>query len=115
MADLRYRTFRMKVYARLCPADLSAGDREQLLQLLEALDEDGMEALFAGLPPDPRRQRALEALREARALGDRLNVMDRTLPALPHSEIAGIYERLRALGGVIDELEAQPAGGPAGR
>jgi len=110
MADLRYRTFRMKVYARFCPADLAAKEREAVGGMLDRLDEDGMEAFYGRLPTDPRRQKVLEILREARGLGDRLNVMDRTVPALPHTEITATYDRLRALGGLIDELEASGTG-----
>jgi hypothetical protein len=106
MADLRYRTFRMKAYSRFCPADLGTEGRETFARLVDRLDEDGMEAFFASLPPDARRVKVVEVLKEARALGERLNVMDRTLPALPHSEIAGAYERLRELGGMIEELDA---------
>ncbi len=106
MADLRYRTFRMKAYARFCPSELSPADRQTFLGLLDRLDEDGMEAFFAGLPADARRKKALDILKEARAIGDRLNMMDRTLPALPHTEITDAYARLRDLGGMLDELEA---------
>jgi hypothetical protein len=106
MADLRYRTFRMKVYARFCPADLGPEVRDRFGRLVDQLDEDGMEAFFGSLPADPRRSKALEILKEARALGDRLNVMDRTLPALPHAEISRTYDRLRELGGMVEELDS---------
>jgi hypothetical protein len=39
-------------------------------------------------------------------LGERINVLDRSLPALPHAEITECYERLRALGNEIGDLEA---------
>lgn len=103
MSDLRYRTFRMKVYAHLCPPDLRAQDRERFLRLLDDLDEDGMIGFFQQLPLNPSLARLLGLLKEARELGDRLNVMDRTLPVLPHSEIAACYERLRALADVIGD------------
>jgi ferritin-like metal-binding protein YciE len=48
----------------------------------------------------------MEILKEARALGERINVLDRTLPALPHAEIAECYSRLRALGNEIGDMEA---------
>ncbi len=110
MADLRYRTFRLKVYADFCPPGLPTREREALGTLVDRLDEDGMEKLFGTFAEDARRARVLEILKEARALGERLNVMDRTLPALPHTEISATYERLRALGAEIDELHAQEAG-----
>ncbi len=106
MADLRYRTFRMQVYARLCPTTLAQADREEFLRLLDRNDEDGVEQFFRRLPADANMNRVLTILKEARDIGDRLNVMDRTLPALPHSEISQCYARLRELGSQIGDLEA---------
>ena len=107
MADLRYRTFRMKAYAQMCPRDLRSSDRDRFLRLLDEMDEDGMIDFFQQVPLEPKQARAFGMLREAREIGDRLNAMDRTLPVLPHSDIAACYERLRALG---DEIgEALPA------
>lgn len=106
MPDLRYRSFRMQVYARLCPTDLRPSDRERFLQLLEASDEDGMTVFFQQLPSEPRLARALASLKEARELGDRLNAMDRTLPVLPHTEISACYDRLRALGNDVGDMIA---------
>lgn len=94
----------MKVYARLCPPDLRPEDRERFLTLLDELDEDGMIALFQQVPLDAHLGRVLRILGEARELGDRLNVMDRTLPALPHTEITACYDRLRTLGDEIGDL-----------
>lgn len=106
MPDLRYRTFRMKVYARLCPRDLAPEERENFLALLDRLDEEGMEAFFGARPLESQVKRVIEILKEARALGDRVNVLDRTLPALPHAEIGECYDRLRALGNEIGDLDA---------
>jgi hypothetical protein len=106
MPDLRYGSFRIQVYARLCPTDLRPADRERFLRLLEASDEDGMTAFFQQLPSEPKLARALGVLREARDLGDRLNAMDRTLPVLPHTEIAACYDRLRILGNEIGDMIA---------
>ena len=106
MPDLRYRTFRMKVYARLCPPDLPPQERERFLILLDRLDEDGMEGFFSERPLDPQIKGAVQILKEARDLGERINVLDRTLPVLPHVEITECYNRLRALGSVIGDLEA---------
>jgi hypothetical protein len=106
MPDLRYRTFRMQVYARLSPRELAPEDREKFLAILERQDEEGMEAFFGGRPLESHAQRAMEILKEARALGERINVLDRTLPALPHAEIAECYSRLRALGNEIGDMEA---------
>ena len=106
MADLRYRTFRMKVYARLCPQDLRPADRERFLRLLDELDEDGVIAFFQQMPWDAQMARVVGILKEARELGDRLNAMDRTLPVLPHPEITACYDRLRALGDEIGDLVA---------
>lgn len=106
MPDLRYRTFRMRVYARLSPQDLAPEDREKFLTILERYDEEGMEAFFEGRPLESHAKRVMEILKEARTLGERINVLDRTLPALPHAEIAECYSRLRALGNEIGDMEA---------
>ncbi len=106
MPDLRYRSFRMKVYARLCPPDLSPENRERFLALLDRQDEEGMEAFFAKRPLEDQAKRVVVILKEARELGERVNVLDRTLPSLPHAEITECYLRLRALGNEIGDLEA---------
>jgi hypothetical protein len=106
MPDLRYRTFRMKVYARLCPANMRPQDRDRFLRLLDEMEEDGMVAFFKHVPLDPQLARILAILTEARELGDRLNAMDRTLPVLPHAEITACYDRLRVLGDEIGDLVA---------
>lgn len=106
MADLRFRTFRLKVYTRLCPADLTPQERARFLDLLDRLDEDGMEAFFEQRTLEPRFRRVTQILGEARELGERINVLDRTLPVLPHGEITECYNRLRALGDEIGDLEA---------
>jgi hypothetical protein len=96
----------MKTYARLLPAGIEATARETFYRLLEASDEDGMAGFFRQIPASPPLGRALEILREAREIGDRLNVMDRTLPVLPHTEIAACYVRLRSIGDELANLEA---------
>jgi hypothetical protein len=106
MSDLRYRTFRMKVYARLCPPNLSQEEREKFSALLDRQDEEGMEAFFGGRPLESHAKRVMGILKEARALGERVNILDRTLPSLPHAEITECYTRLRALGNEIGDLEA---------
>ncbi len=106
MADLRFRTFRLKVYTGLCPKDLSSDERQEFLGLVEHQDEDGMEVFFSRRQPSAEVKRAVEILKEARGLGDRINVLDRTLPALPHAEITECYARLRALGNEIGDLQA---------
>jgi hypothetical protein len=65
-----------------------------------------MEDFLAARPLESRVKRVIEILQEARRLGERINVLDRTLPALPHSEIAQCYDRLRTLGNEIGDLEA---------
>ena len=109
MSDLRFRTFRMKVYSRLLPKDASRQDREQLLAMADRLDEDGVTAFFAQRPISPQVRRVLEILTSARQLGERINVLDRTLPVLPHAEITECYHRLRALGNEVADLEAAGA------
>lgn len=106
MPDLRYRSFRMKVYARLCPSGLRPEDRERFLALLDRQDEEGMETFFGGRPLEKDASRVVGILKEARGLGDRINVLDRMLPSLPHAEITECYTRLRALGNEIGDLEA---------
>ncbi len=109
MPDLRFRTFRLKVYSRVCPTDLTPEERERFLTLLDQLDEDGMEAFFDERPLDVQTKRVIHILKEARSLGDRVNVLDRTLPVLPHVEITECYHRLRVLGDEIGDLEAAGA------
>jgi len=106
MTDLRFRSFRMKLYARLCPPELVPGDREEYFRLLDEMDEDGMERFFQRVPVDQRLAHVLGILKEARQLGDRLSVLDRTLPTLPHIEITECYRRLRTLGEQVGDLEA---------
>jgi hypothetical protein len=106
MPDLRFRTFRMKVYAHLCPSDLAQEERESFLALLDRQDEEGMETFFGGRPLESHEKRVVGILKEARELGERINVLDRILPSLPHAEITECYTRLRALGNEIGELEA---------
>jgi hypothetical protein len=106
MADLRYRTFRMAVYARLCPQDLRPEDRTRFVGLLDERDEGGVIAFFQQLPLDAQTARVIAILKEAREIGDRLNAMDRTLPVLPHTEITACYDRLRTLGNEIGDLVA---------
>ncbi|HYL81178.1 MAG TPA: ATP phosphoribosyltransferase regulatory subunit [Candidatus Acidoferrum sp.] len=109
MADIRFRTFRLKVYGRLCPAAVSREEREELLNLLDRLDEDGIEEFFKRHPLTAEGARAIAILREARELGERINVLDRVLPVLPHAEITQCYDRLRELGDEIGNLEAAGA------
>ena len=106
MPDLRYRTFRIQVYARLSPPDISPDDRERFLAVLDRQDEEGMEAFFEGRPVDTHAKRVIDILKEARTLGERINVLDRTVPVLPHAEISECYSRLRALGNEIEDLDA---------
>ncbi len=106
MADLRYRTSRMAVYAWLCPRELRPDDRDRFLRLLDELDEDVVIAFFQQMPLEAQTARIIKILGEARELGDRLNAMDRTLPVLPHTEITACYARLRVLGGEIGDLVA---------
>jgi hypothetical protein len=107
MSDLRFRSFRMKIYARLCPASLGPKERDEFFRLLDELDEDGMEKYFQRMPLEGRLGEVLALLKQARALGDRLGVLDRTVPSLPHVEIAECYDRLRTLGDQIGNLEAE--------
>lgn len=109
MADLRYRTFRAQVYGRLCPANLSAEERASFLEILGQHDEDGLVRFFESHPLDGRAQKALTLLKEAREIADRLNILDRTLPALPHAEIGDAYARLRQLGAEIESLQTADA------
>jgi hypothetical protein len=106
MSDLRYRTMRLKVYAQLLPPEAAGQDRQEFLDSLDRMDEDGIAGFFERVPLEGTLKRLLGILREARELGDRLNAMDRTLPVLPHTEIATCYRRLRALGDEVGDLTA---------
>ena len=109
MADLRFGTFRMKVYARICPPQVSPEEREAFVQLIDRQDEDGVVAFFARHPGDANSQRVRMILQEAREIGDRINILDRTLPSLPHTEINECYGRLRSLGDELASIEASGA------
>lgn len=109
MADLRFQTFRMKMYARLCPKKLSPQELQEFHHTLDRMDEDGVEAFFDRHPLTPEVKRAVQVLREARELGDRINVLDRTLPVLPHTEITECYNRLRSLAEEVGNLDAAGA------
>ena len=106
MSDLRFRQFRMKVYARLCPSELVPSEGEEFVRLLDGEDEDGMEGFFRRVPVDAKLSQVLHILREARELGARLSVLDRTVPTLPHREVSECYQRLRTLGEQVGDLEA---------
>ena len=106
MSDLRFRQFRMRVYAHLCPSELVPAEREEFARLLDGEDEDGMEGFFRRVPLDVNLTQVLRILREARELGTRLSVLDRTVPTLPHREISECYRRLRALGEQVGDLKA---------
>ena len=109
MSDLRFRTFRFKVYARLLPAGATAQHRARLTALVDQMDEEGITTFLEERTLAPPVRRVLEILKAARDLGDRINVLDRTLPILPHAEITECYEQLRALGAEVAELEAAGA------
>ncbi len=109
MSDLRFRTFRLRVYPRLLPVDATAQVRAQVTAMVDRLDEEGVIAFLEGRTLAPAGRRVLDILKAARELGDRINVLDRTLPVLPHAEITECYERLRALGAEIAELQAAGA------
>jgi hypothetical protein len=106
MSDLRFRTFRMRIYAGLCSTEGLRTSRARMGELLDRGDEDGMEALVGELPLDAAQREAVNLLREARQIGERLSVMDRTLPSLPHAEIGVCYRRLRELADALDVLLA---------
>jgi hypothetical protein len=97
---------RVKVYAQLLPPGTAAQERQEFLEDLDRVDEDAIADFFKRVPTEGPVKRLLEILREARELGDRLNAMDRTLPVLPHTEIATCYRRLRALGDEVGDLAA---------
>jgi hypothetical protein len=70
------------------------------------MDEDAIAGFFERIPAESTTKHLLEILREAREIGDRQNAMDRTLPVLPHTEIAACYRRLRSLGDEVGDLAA---------
>jgi len=94
------------VYAGLCQPEVAPEERAAFLEALDRQDEDGLVALLARQATGARGRRAMAILREARELGERIDILDRTLPALPHGELAGCYARLRELEGEIAGLEA---------
>jgi len=105
MADLRFRTTRVQVLARLCPVHATAEERQEFVATIDRQDEEGVVAFLARHPADPAAQRLLKICRQAREIADRLNTLDRTLPGLPHSEICACYETLRSLERDIVPLE----------
>jgi hypothetical protein len=97
---------RLKVYAQLLPPETAVRERQEFLGYLDRMDEDAIMGFFDRVPLAGTVKRVLGILREARELGDRLNAMDRTLPVLPHTEIATCYRRLRVLGDEVGDLAA---------
>jgi hypothetical protein len=106
MAELRFRTFRVKVYARLCPPEVMPEERAAFIQAVDRQDEEGLVEFLCRQPKSASRERVMKILQEARELGDRLNVLDRTLPSLPHPEVHQCYARLRELGDEVAGMEA---------
>lgn len=107
MADLRFRTFRIRILSRLCPPDLTDEDRAFVAGAYEKVDEEGLVEFLKKKGVSERGQRIMEILAEAKAISERINEYDRTLPVLPHVELSKAYTRLRALGDAVEEIEAE--------
>lgn len=96
MLDIRYRIDRMKALHALGESDLAEAQAQQLNELHQTQDEDGMLALLEGATLTPLAKQMLEILRQAKLVGERLTELSRTIP-LPHEKIQELYPLIRDL------------------
>lgn len=107
MADLRFRTFRIRILSRLCPPNLTDEDRAFVASAYDKVDEEGFVEFLRKKGVSEKGQRIMKLLAEAKGISEKINEYDRTLPMLPHVELSKAYTRLRALGDAVEEIEAE--------
>lgn len=96
MLDIRYRIDRMKALHAMRESGLTETQAQQLDELYQARDEDGMLALLGSTTLTPQAKKMFEILREAKLVGERLTELSRTIP-LPHEKIQELYPQIRDL------------------
>lgn len=96
MLDIRYRIDRMKALHALRESGLTEAQAQQLDELCQAQDEDGMLALLEGATLTPSAMHKREILKQAKLVGDRLTELSRTIP-LQHDKIQELYPQIRDL------------------
>ncbi len=94
MLDIRYRIDRMKALHALRESGLTETQAQQLDELYQARDEDGILALLEGATLTPLARKTCEILRQAMLVGERLTELSRTIP-LPHEKIQDLYPQMR--------------------
>ena len=94
MLDIRYRIDRMKALHALRESGLTVTQAQQLDELYQARDEDGMLALLEGATLTPLVRKTFEILRQAQLVGERLTELSRIIP-LPHEKIQELYPQMR--------------------
>src|SRR5574337_1317910 len=106
MLDIRYRIDRMKALRALAESGLTETQAQQLDELHQARDEDGMLALLDGATLSPPAQQKLEILRQAKLLGERLTQLSRVIP-LPHEKIQELYPQIRQIKLAYERLSTE--------
>lgn len=96
MLDIRYRIDRMKALHAMRESGLTETQAQQLDELYQARDEDGMLALLESATLTPQAKKMFEILRQAKLVGERLTELSRTIP-LPHEKIQELYPQIRDL------------------
>lgn len=96
MLDIRYRIDRMKALHALRDNGLTETQAQQLDELYQARNEDGVLALLEGATLTPHAAKTIEILKEAKRVGERLTALSRIIP-LPHEKIQELYPEMRNL------------------
>lgn len=103
MLDIRYRIDRMKALCALSESGLTGAQAQQVDELYQAQDEDGMLTLLEGATLTPVAKQKFEILKQARLVGERLTELSRTIP-LPHDKIQELYSQIRDLRTAYERL-----------
>jgi hypothetical protein len=103
MLDIRYRIDRMRALHALSEDGLSESQAQQLDELFQARDEDGMLALLEGATLVPLAKKKFEILQQAKLIGERLTELSRTIP-LPHEKIQELYPEIRDIKRAYERL-----------
>ena len=96
MLDIRYRIDRMKALHVLREGGLTETQAQQLDELWQAQDEEGMFALLEGATLSQTAKKKLEILQQAKLIGERLTQLSRVIP-LPHEKIQELYPQIREI------------------
>lgn len=96
MLDIRYRIDRMKALHAMKGDGPTETQGQQLDELYQARDEDGILTLLEGTALTPQARKMFEVLKQAKLVGERLTELSRTIP-LPHEKIQELYPQIRHL------------------